>query len=134
MYTAEHTVRVRYAETDQMGIAYYGSYAAWLEVARVETLRSLGLTYRTLEEQGVMLPVADLQISYLKPVRYDDELRIVTTIGEMPSVRIRFEYRCFVGDEEVTRASTTLFFMDAATRRPRRCPESLSSALRRFFE
>lgn len=134
MYTAEYTVRVRYAETDQMGIAYYGSYAAWLEVARVETLRSLGLTYRELELQGVMLPVADLHISYLKPVRYDDELRIKTTIGEWPSVRIRFEYQCFVGEEEVTRASTTLFFMDASTRRPRRCPDSLSSALHRFFE
>ncbi len=133
MYTAEHTLRVRYAETDQMGIAYYGSYAAWLEVARVETLRQLGLTYRKLEEQGVMLPVSDLHIQYIKPVRYDDELVIRTTIDALPSVRIRFNYTCFVGDQEVTRASTTLFFMDAATRRPTRCPNELSNALRPYF-
>lgn len=133
MYTSEHSVRVRYAETDQMGIAYYGSYAAWLEVARVETLRHLGITYRDLEAQGVMLPVSELNIRYIKPVRYDDELSIRTTITELPGVRIHFDYVCVVGEEEVTRASTTLFFMDATTRRPRRCPDALSNALRPYF-
>lgn len=133
MYTSEFTLRVRYAETDQMGVAYYGSYATWLEVARVEALRSLGLSYRDLEAQGIMLPVAELHITYLKPVRYDDLLRIQTRIPEAPGARILFEYACYVDDEEVTRASSTLFFMDAETRRPRRCPQELSTALRRYF-
>ena len=82
------TMRVRYGETDQMGYVYYGDYAEYLEVGRVEALRSLGFPYRRLEEEGVMLPVHDLRITYHKPARYDDLLTIRTIIKALPSVRI----------------------------------------------
>jgi acyl-CoA thioester hydrolase len=129
IYKTQTSIRVRYAETDQMGYAYYGSYAAWFEVARVEALRLLGVSYRDLEEAGVMLPVAAYAVNYLLPVRYDDEVRIETIINELPTARIKFAYTCYVGGVEVTRAETTLFFMDAKTRRPIRCPQALSTAL-----
>ncbi|MBP6403824.1 MAG: acyl-CoA thioesterase, partial [Bacteroidia bacterium] len=84
MYTSEIQVRVRYAETDQMGYVYYGNYAAYFEVARVEALRSLGFSYKKLEEDGLMLPVLDFSVKYFKPAYYDDVLTIKTTIRELP--------------------------------------------------
>lgn len=133
MYQTVVKLRVRYAETDQMGYAYYGNYAAWFEVARVEALRELGVSYRDLEAANVMLPVSEFSVNYLLPVRYDDELKIETVIAELPSARIHFAYSCRVGGHIVTRAETTLFFMNALTRRPIRCPEQLSTALLRHF-
>ncbi|MFM7731677.1 MAG: acyl-CoA thioesterase, partial [Flavobacteriales bacterium] len=82
-----HTIqlRVRYSETDQMGFVYYGNYASYFEVARVETLRASGITYRELEEQGILLPVREFSIRYIQPARYDDIVDITTTITELPS-------------------------------------------------
>ena len=80
MFTSEISLRVRYAETDRMGYAYYGNYATWFEVARVEALRTLGLNYRELEDDGILLPVIDYHTRYLKPAFYDDELTVKTTI------------------------------------------------------
>ena len=88
-------IRVRYAETDQMGFVYYGNYATYFEVARVEMLRSLGFTYKKLEGEGVILPVLEFTIKYIRPAYYDDLLSIKTTIRELPSARIRFFYETF---------------------------------------
>jgi acyl-CoA thioester hydrolase len=134
MYTSETTVRVRYADTDQMGYCYYGNYATFFEVGRVEALRQLGVSYRAMEESGVMLPVIDLQVKYLKPARYDEVLRIVTTIPEMPSGRIKFTYTVFneLG-EETTRAETTLIFMRKEDHRPMRPPVALLEVLQPYF-
>ena len=127
------TIRVRYAETDQMGFVYYGNYATYFEVARVETLRSVGITYRSLEENGVLLPVVRFQIDYAAPALYDDELHIKTIIREQPSVRIKFEYHTYRGETLLNQAETDLVFTDAATKRPIRCPDDVSKILSTHF-
>ena len=93
MYQSETSVRVRYGETDQMAYVYYGNYAMYYEVARVESLRKLGVTYRELEENGVMMPVLENHSRFLAAARYDELLRIVVIIREMPTVKIKFEYK-----------------------------------------
>ena len=116
MYIHETKIRVRYGETDQMGYVYYGNYCQYFEVARVEMLRSLGVSYKSLEDSGVMLPVLDLQIKYIKPAFYDDELTIVTSLKEMPGVRIKFEYQIKnAAGDTLNLASTTLVFVEKTT-------------------
>ena len=85
-------IRVRYADTDQMGYVYYGNYARYYEIGRVEALRSLDFHYKAMEDSGVMMPVYECHYKYLKPARYDDELNILVKIAELPGVRIRFAY------------------------------------------
>lgn len=134
MYTSEVQVRVRYAETDQMGYVYYGNYAAYFEVARVEALRSLGFSYKKLEKDGVMLPVLDFYVKYFKPAYYDDLLTIKTTIREMPQARIRFEYDTYnEKDELLNSANTTLVFINRTTNRPCAAPEEFRKSIGRFF-
>lgn len=134
MFTHDARLRVRYAETDQMGQMYYGRYAELFEVGRVEALRSLGFPYRRIEESGVILPVRDLSIRYRKPVRYDDELIIRTTITALPTVRIHFRYALLgVGEELLTDGETTLVFLDRSTGRPCHAPVALVDALRPWF-
>ena len=127
------TIRVRYAETDQMGFVYYGNYATYFEVARVETLRSIGIMYRSLEENGILLPVVRFQINYAAPANYDDELHIKTMIRELPSVRMKFEYYTYRGETLLNEAETELVFTDATTKRPMRCPAHLSEILNAYF-
>ena len=127
------TIRVRYAETDQMGFVYYGNYATYFEVARVETLRSIGITYRSLEENGILLPVVRFQINYAAPAQYDDEIHITTIIRDQPSVRMKFEYQTYRGEALLNEAETDLVFTDAATKRPMRCPIHLSEILNAHF-
>ncbi len=95
MYQSNVNIRVRYAETDQMGYCYYGNYAMYYEVARVETLREIGVSYKELENQGILLPVLDFNIKYLKPAYYDDQLTICCKIPILPSVKIKFEYETY---------------------------------------
>ena len=124
--TRETRIRVRYAETDRMDFVYYGAYATYFEVARVEFLRELGFTYKVMEDQGVLLPVSDYAVRYLKPARYDDLLLIRTTIPETPGVRIRFKYEVFnQAGIQLTEAETTLVFVDKESGRPRKAPEEL---------
>jgi acyl-CoA thioester hydrolase len=131
MFTHDTTLRVRYGETDQMGYVYYGDYAEYLEVGRVEALRMLGFPYRRLEEEGVMLPVHELSVRYHQPARYDDELTVRTIIDHLPSVRIEFRYEIRnASGQLLTDASTTLVFVDKATMRPTRAPEALLAVLR----
>jgi acyl-CoA thioester hydrolase len=134
MFTHDTTLRVRYGETDRMGYVYYGTYALYFEVGRVEALRRLGFPYRAIEDQGVMLPVHDMQVKYHKPARYDDALTIRTTIRTLPGVRIVFDYE--VLDEQgalLTEASTTLVFVDRATGRPRMAMKELLDVLAPYF-
>ena len=135
MFSHQTTLRVRYAETDKMGYVYYGTYAQYFEVGRVEALRSLGMSYRRMEEEGVMLPVHDMQVNFHKPAFYDDLLTVRTSILELPSVRIRFAYAVFneKGDL-ITEAATTLVFIDRATNRPCRAPTDLMVKLAPHFE
>ncbi len=115
----ENKLRVRYAETDRMGYCYYGNFAAYFEVARVEALRSLGISYKKLEDDGIILPVLDYQIKYFKPAFYDEELRIETTIDQVKGVRILFSYKTFnEQNEQINQASSTLVFVDFETKKP----------------
>ncbi len=131
MFMHDIIIRVRYGETDQMGYVYYGDYAEYLEVGRVEALRKLGFPYRRLEEEGVMLPVHELRLRYHLPARYDDELTVRTIIERLPSVRIDFRYEIRnTSGQLLTDAETTLVFVDRATMRPTRAPQALLDALR----
>jgi acyl-CoA thioester hydrolase len=126
----EHPIRVRYGETDQMGYVYYGNYATYFEVARVEALRSLGISYRSLEEQGIMMPVKSYRIDFKLPCKYDEMLTIRTEIREIPETRIRFHYFTFNEcGELVNEAFTELYFMDGLKKRPVRVPEFIKAVL-----
>jgi len=118
-----------------MGFVYYGNYAAYFEVARVEALRSLGISYKSLEESGVLMPVKNFEIDYLKPAKYDEMIEIVTTIKEIPKSGILFEYESLNEKKEViNRAKTTLVFLDAARMRPIRVPQLIIEALHLHIE
>lgn len=130
MVKDEIKVRVRYAETDRMGYVYYGNYATYFEVARVELLRKLGFNYIDLEDSGIALPVADMSIKYIKPAFYDQLLTVRTTITEAKGVRIKFCYETFNDAEElINSAETTLVFISTSTNRPCAIPEDLSRAI-----
>jgi acyl-CoA thioester hydrolase len=134
MYTAETTIRVRYAETDRMGYVYYGNYAAYFESGRVEALRSLNLSYREMEEQGVMLPVLSFQIKYFKPAFFDDLLTIKTTIKELPSgTRIYFHYETWKNDVKLNEGETSHVFVRTDNGRPCPIPQSVIDRLSGFF-
>lgn len=112
-------IRVRYSETDQMSYVYYGNYASYYEVARVEMLRSLGTSYREMEESGIMMPVLELKCKYIKPAYYDEELTISVKILEKPQTRIKFHYEIFNEKEElINMGETTLVFVDVKRNRP----------------
>lgn len=134
MYKAETKVRVRYSETDQMGYCYYGNYAAFFEVARVEALRDLSMSYKQMEEDGIAMPVLEYHIKYFKPAFYDDEIRIETIITEMPQYRIYFNYKSYNAKNElINEAKTTLVFVNKTTGKPCMAPEHFLKALERFF-
>lgn len=134
MYTHSTRIRVRYSETDQMGYVYYGNYAAYYEVGRVEMLRSLGMSYATMERDGVMLPVLELNSKFIKPALYDQEITVVTTVNELPGVRIRFEYELFneAGDL-INTGNATLVFIDRTKNKPCPAPAEFMEKLRKYF-
>jgi acyl-CoA thioester hydrolase len=134
MYRYTTHVRVRYGETDQMGYVYYGNYALYYEVGRVETLRSLGATYAELEAQGIQMPVMEMHVQFVKPVRYDDILYIETRIPEMPAARMRFDYDLTnAAGDLVNIGKTTLVFYDPQRRKPTRPPEWMLALLRPYY-
>lgn len=134
MFTAETQIRVRYAETDQMGYVYYGNYAMYFEVARVEALRSSDFSYKDMEAEGVMMPVLESNIRYLKPGKYDELLTIKTRIPTLPGVRIRFEYEVFnEANELITEGWTTLTFLKKDSHKPTRPPYNLLALLKPYF-
>ncbi len=134
MITHTTTIRVRYAETDRMGYVYYGNFATYFEVARVETLRAFGITYKSLEDAGILLPVVDFSTRYFAPAHYDDQLEITTAIPEMPSSRLRFQYQTFRGEKLLNEGETDLVFVNASTGKPMRCPSEVSTILASHFK
>lgn len=134
MFIHETKVRVRYAETDQMGYVYYGNYATFYEVARVEMLRSLGTSYKAMEEQGIMMPVTEMKTKYLHPVFYDEQIRIRVYIEELPGVKIRFNYEIYNEKDVLANiGETTLVFVNKAKGRPCKAPENFLRSLEKFF-
>ena len=132
MIRKQTRIQVRYAETDQMGFVYYGNYATYFEIGRVAALKEVGISYRSLEEQGYLLPVKDLQVNYHKAALYDDELDIITEVRSLPSNRITFHYLIKRGEELLVDGETTLFFMDSQMK-PCRPPEFFVDQMRTFF-
>jgi acyl-CoA thioester hydrolase len=123
-------IRVRYAETDKMGFCYYGNYASFFEVARVEALRERGISYKELEAAGILLPVKKFEISYHLPAKYDDLLEIRTKIIELAGVRIGFTYQTYNKEGQLlNEAYTLLVFVNAATQKPMAIPTEIYNRL-----
>ena len=124
MFFHTTNVKVRYGETDQMGVVYHGNYAQYLEIGRIEWLRSFGVSYKAMEQDGIMLPVVVLNITYYKSAYYDDELAIKTTLIKTPKASIEFDYEIFNdAGELITKAYSKLVFVDIKTKKPTRCPQ-----------
>jgi len=134
MFTFETQVRVRYAETDQMGYVYYGNYATYYEVARVESLRSLGLTYKSLEQEGIIMPVAENKSKFIGPAMYDDLLTVKVMIKEMPKRRITFAYEIYNDRKKlINLGETILAFVDTTSKKVCGAPEKIVNVLKPFF-
>jgi acyl-CoA thioester hydrolase len=122
----EISFRIRYSETDQMGVVYHGNYAQYFEMGRVAWLRQLGTTYKNMEENGVMLPVIHLEIDYKKPAVYDDLITVRTYLKKIPSVKIAFDFEIYNEQKELlVVGNTVLAFIDMKKNRPIKCPEDL---------
>ena len=123
-------VKVRYSETDQMGFVHHSNYAQYLEIARLEWLEQLGISYKWMEENGVMLPVYNLNTTFKKSALFDDRIKIETSLRNIPTVRIMFDYKVYNQKEELlTVASTELIFINTKTGRPMRCPKYILEKL-----
>jgi acyl-CoA thioester hydrolase len=126
----ETQVRVLYADTDKMGYVYYGNYAKYFEIGRVEALRSLGISYKKMEEDGIMLPVLNFNINYKTPAKYDDILNIKTTINKIEGVKLSFDYEIFNEQNQlICEAATTLVFTSSSTAKPCKPPKNLIELL-----
>lgn len=135
MYESTTQIRVRYAETDQMNVVYYGNYAQYFEVGRVESIRQLGYSYKDMELEGVIMPVVELQVKYLRAATYDDLLTIKSTIRELPTNH-KIEFHQEVYNEAgklLTSGKVLLYFLDAATRRRTNMPAALRQRLEPYF-
>jgi len=132
MIQTRESVRVRYAETDQMGFAYHGNYLPWFEIARTTLLREHGLPYRDLETQGYFLPVLEVQLKYRKPAFYDDVLTIVASLPEKPVLKIQIRYEVFRGEELLATGQTLHAFIDKSGK-PVRPPQSFVQRMDALF-
>ena len=135
MYTSETTIRVRYAETDQMNVVYYGNYAQYFEVGRVEAIRQLGFSYKDLESTGIIMPVIEWNAKFLRPARYDDLLTIRTILTELPNNH-RIHFRQEVYNEEgklLTVGDVVLYFLRSATMEKTNMPKEMEERLKAFF-
>ncbi len=133
MIQNETKVRVRYGETDRMGYVYYGYYTLYFERGRTELLRNLGLTYKELEDSGILLPVSHLEIQYIEPAIYDELLTIKTFIKKKPTVKINFYYEIYNEKGKLINIATTeLVFVDAKSRKPTRPPKIFTDCINQF--
>lgn len=135
MFSTVTTIRVRYGETDQMGFLYYGNYALYYEVGRVDMIRQLGITYKELEEKGIIMPVVELKSKYIRPALYDDLITVKTILKEFPNDhKISFHSELYNEKQELLNiGTTTLVFLDAATRQKISMPAVLQEKLEGFF-
>jgi acyl-CoA thioester hydrolase len=136
MYTASTQLRVRYAETDQMNVVYYGNYAQYFEVGRVEAIRQLGLSYKDMEAGGIHMPVVEMHIKYLRPAQYDDLITVKTTVRDLPlNHKIEFYQEVFNDQNKLLTAGTVrLYFIDSKTNQRTTIPEPLKEKLAPYFK
>jgi acyl-CoA thioester hydrolase len=135
MFITETHIRVRYAETDQMNVVYYGNYAQYFEVARAESIRNLGFTYKEMESAGIMMPVVEMQTKYLRPAHYDDLLTIRTILRELPADhRIQFEHEVYNQEKKLlTLGKVILYFVKIGNFEKTVMPVRLHHLLESFF-
>ncbi len=135
MFSSETKIRVRYAETDQMGVVYHSNYFPYFESARAESIRELGFTYADMEKAGVIMPVVDVHCRYLRPARYDDLLTIKTMLKELPvHHKIEFHHEVFNEQKELLAvAKIILYFMEATTMRRTTMPAALLERLQTYY-
>jgi acyl-CoA thioester hydrolase len=135
MFTSETQIRVRYAETDQMGVVYHSNYFPYFESARAESIRQLGFTYADMEKMGVIMPVVDVHCRYLRPARYDDLLTVKTTLKELPvHHKIEFHHEVFNEQQELLAlGNIILYFMEATTMKRTVMPTQLLEKLQSYF-
>tara|TARA_B100001741_G_scaffold48810_1_gene36751 strand:+ start:1563 stop:1970 length:408 start_codon:yes stop_codon:yes gene_type:complete len=128
-------IRVRYADTDQMGFVYYGNYAKYYEIARVELFRNIGLTYKSLEEMGIGMPVIEMKTNFIIPAKYDEKLVVNIKIPELPKLKIIFFYEIFNEKNElINTGETVLTFINLLTGKPKRVPSIMKDKLSKYFE
>lgn len=135
MFNSETTIRVRYSETDQMNVVYHGNYAQYFEVARAEAIREMGITYKEMEEMGIVMPIVELHTKFLRPAKYDDLLTIKTQLRELPTNH-RVEFHHEVYNEEgklLTIGRVVLYFLDAKTMARSAMPAALAAHLLPYF-
>lgn len=135
MFTTSTQIRVRYAETDQMGVVYHSNYFPYFESARAESIRELGFTYADMEKMGVIMPVVDVHCRYLRPALYDDLLTVKTTLKELPlHHKIEFHHEVFnEKDELLAVAKIILYFMEAKGMKRTGLPPQLLEKLQPYF-
>ncbi len=134
MFSCNVQVRVRYGDTDKMGYVYYGNYPYYYEIARAEAIRKLGVSYKSIEDAGVVMPVTRLNIRYSKPAFYDDLLNIKVTVPELPSRVIVFRYEITnQAGNLINEGETSLVFLNLSTNRLTQTPEVLLEKLRKHF-
>ncbi len=135
MFVSETQIRVRYAETDQMGVVYHSNYFPYFESARAESIRDLGFTYADMEKMGIIMPVVDIHCRYLQPARYDDLLTIKTILKELPPHhKVEFHQEVYnEKDELLATAKITLYFMEAGTMKKTGIPLPLLEKLQPYF-
>ncbi|QRM90925.1 YbgC/FadM family acyl-CoA thioesterase [Lacinutrix sp. WUR7] len=123
-------IRIRYGETDQMGVVHHGNYALYLEMGRTEWLRTFGISYSQMEKEGVMLPVISMSLNYKKSAHYDEVIKVKTQLKKTPAVKIEFEYEITnEAGEILVQANTVLAFINMKTRRPMKCPDYILDKL-----
>ena len=130
MHKHQIQVRVRYSETDQMGVVYHGNYMPYFEIGRVEWLRNKGISYKIMEKSGVALPIVSMTINYKKPARYDELLTVTTAFKSQTSVKVEFD--CEIHNEEnelLTTAHFILVFVDLSTGKPTLPPQYIKDIL-----
>lgn len=132
-FVHSYNIRVRYSETDRMGYCYHGNYASYFEMGRVEALRALGVVYKSLEDQGILLPVVSMNTSFKSPATYDDQLRLETRLISASNCTLEFSYMLFnQSGVLLTTASTVLVFVNQANNKPMRIPSDLSAIFAQY--
>lgn len=134
MFTHNTHIRIRYAETDQMGVVYHGNYPAYLEEARTDSMRQFGLNYKDFESNGIMMPVLEMNFKFLSPAYYDDIITIKTIVRRLPEVRCYFDFEIYKEEKMIATASVILVCVDSKTRRPVKCPQALVDSLKPYLK
>ena len=127
-------IKVRYCETDQMGLVHHGSYINYFEEARIAWISNLGFSYSEMEKSGIILPVSKLNVSYLRPAYFDDDLLVSVEITELPTSRLIFNYTINKEEEVIVTGTTVLAFLNKETKKPVKCPDYMLEKVTPLFK